>query len=282
MRIFLGRDAIEWGTSHVGEKLRTRAELPGASAFDDAAHALASARAKGVSARELLPLACASSWLVNNAVPSPIFKRWLAAPLRDVWSEFVAAFDGAWAWGTFADEDRAALASAAGLLGIEGHGAGAISKVLALLAPHAVPLMPDAALWFAIDAAPRPDKPDQQSASASAIGTMLDWFTREGQRLEARLGDEAASFAKARPEAHLSPAQVLDRVLWFDSVGHRHFRTKDGAGWYAVKDDARQAVIKLAMPVDAALGSAPLLDLADPRCEALRDTARRMLDEAWA
>jgi hypothetical protein len=36
--------------------------------------------------------------------------------------------------------------------------------------------------------------------------------------------------AKAHAEVPLSGAQALDRLLWFDSEGHRHFSSAAGAG----------------------------------------------------
>lgn len=48
---------------------------------------------------------------------------------------------------------------------------------------------------------------------------MIEWFAdavKEGET-------ELASWAGAHHEVPLRQAQVLDRVLWFDSEGYRHF-----------------------------------------------------------
>jgi hypothetical protein len=48
---------------------------------------------------------------------------------------------------------------------------------------------------------------------------IVGWFAaavKEG-------GAELASLAKAHAEVPLSAAQAPDRLLWFDSEGHRHF-----------------------------------------------------------
>jgi hypothetical protein len=52
-----------------------------------------------------------------------------------------------------------------------------------------------------------------------AFVEMVSWFSaavKEG-------GAELAAWAGAHAEVPLSAAQALDRLLWFDSEGHRHF-----------------------------------------------------------
>ncbi len=256
----LTRQGERWLCPDVAAKLAARAKLPGAFAFDRAAEGLRQARARDVDVRALLPLAFASSWLVNNAAPSPVFQKWLEAPAIDVWCELVAALEQ---WPSLAEDERSLVVGAARALTPSPHGAGAISKVLALLVPDVVPLMPDAALWFALGTPARPENPDAQTASVDALAPMLDWFTQERLRTQLERVDD------------LSPAQVLDRVLWFDSAGYRFFRAKSGAGWYWVIDGDRQGIVRL--------GTAPTTtsephDVASPGDEPWKDEARRALD----
>jgi hypothetical protein len=176
-------------------------------------------------------------------------------------------------WPSQGPEGRARVGTALGALAIEHHGAGALSKVLALLFPEAVPLMPDAALWFAIDAASRPEAPDAQTASIAAFSPMMDWFTRE---VDAN-GDELEELAERASGPPLHAAQVLDRMLWFDSAGYRHFRAKSGAGWWSVSDGERSAIVPAASapesggeePIDLGRSDLPI---------AWRDAALRALD----
>jgi hypothetical protein len=52
-----------------------------------------------------------------------------------------------------------------------------------------------------------------------AFVEIVSWFgaaVKEG-------GAELAAWAEAHMEVPLSAAQALDRLLWFDSEGHRHF-----------------------------------------------------------
>jgi hypothetical protein len=276
--IRLSRDGTIWTCAFGTEKLRARARLPGAFAFDAAAHAVARARAAGIPARELLPLALGSSWLVNSAVPSPIFRRWLTPPLEGAWTELLGALAGGpWSWDERTKAERDAIARAVASLAVDGHGAGAVSKVLALLVPE-VPLMPDAALWFATGSVPRPDKPDAQTAGAEAFVPMMDWFSRETASNEPDLETLAETYGGPP----LTAAQTLDRLVWFESVGYRHFRSKTGAGFFWVKDGEREAVIMLDVPREGAALGDPV-DLTAPECPpAVRDAARRALDLASA
>src|SRR5206468_279724 len=70
----ISRKVGPWKIERAAEKLRLRAELPGACAYDHAAAALSRARAAGIPARELLPAALPASWLVNARVPSETFQ----------------------------------------------------------------------------------------------------------------------------------------------------------------------------------------------------------------
>ena len=96
-------------------------------------------------------------------------------------------------------------------LGDEPYVTEAVSKVLALLVPAAVPLMPAPARAFVLGDAAR-DDPD-------AFGRMVRWFA--GAAMEHAAGLEA--IARDHREVELTGAGVLDRLLWFDSEGHTHF-----------------------------------------------------------
>jgi hypothetical protein len=266
-----------WRIGHGRDKLAARARLPGAFAFDCAAHAIRLARLRDLPPIELLPLALGSSWLVNNPVPSPVFRRWLTPPLAASWLALLELVGGA-PWSTRGDAERAATFAAASALAVDGHGAGALSKVLALLLPDRVPLMPDAAVAFATGLAqqPRPDAPDAQTAPASVLVPMLDW-------LDAHVAANAGALERLAEEHGGAPpldeAQVLDRLLWFDSVGFRHFRTsKAGGGWWPVSDGERSAVVPVSVAPGIELAEGAI-DLGRPDLAAgFRDAALRALD----
>jgi hypothetical protein len=110
-------------------------------------------------------------------------------------------------------ESRKAMLAGIRVLGPEANGVEAISKVLALLVPDAVPLMPGPARKFVLgESAPE---------DATAFIAMIEWFGAAVQQ-----GTELDSWAAAHEEVPLTAAQVLDRLLWFDSEGHRHFPRK--------------------------------------------------------
>jgi hypothetical protein len=267
--------------AQAGEKLRLRNGLPGAHAFDRAAAALASASARGVMAIELLPLVFASSWFVNNAAPSTVYRKWLTPPLIDVWMELGKLLEaGAHGWLSLTDEERTLIQNGIRALALDGHRAGAVSKPLALLAPDAVPLMPDAAVWFALDAVARPEAPDAQTASIDVFSPMMTWFAES----VTSAGTESSLAAIAREHESatglsLSAAQILDRILWFDSVGHRHFRTAKGA-WWCVDDDERHGIVWVAADIEGApLQSTTAIDLArEDLASAWKDAARSALE----
>ena len=204
-------------------KLAFRAGLPGAFAFDQAAHGFRVARSAGVPCRELLAAACASSWLVNSGVPSTSMRRWLEPPLDAVLAELAEALgERACAWASYAEDERAQLSGALSVLATEPRSLGALTKILALLAPESVPMMPDAALRFArVPGAPPEDAArsfDAQTAAASCFAPAMTWFSANVTANEAELAD----VARGRAGPPLAPAQVLDRLLWFDAEGHRH------------------------------------------------------------
>jgi hypothetical protein len=106
-----------------------------------------------------------------------------------------------------------ALPLAVTSLGGEPYVVEAMSKVLALLVPEVVPLMPEAARGFVLgDEA-------KTMAPGAVFARMVAWFAQA----TAAHAPELASLARQHTEVALTGAQALDRLLWFDSEGHRHF-----------------------------------------------------------
>lgn len=210
-------------------KLKLRARLPGASAFDDAASGLRQARAKGTPASALLAPAMAGSWLVNSQVPSPVIQKWLAPKTRAEWVRLVAALESESPAVDDIDGALSAIAQVGGSLG-------AITKVLSLVSLRPVPLMPDAALAHVLRVVPVPSEPDAQTAPVKHFLPMLERF------LAAVSANEPALATLAKENAPtLAPADMLDRLLWFDSVGFRHFKNDQG-GWYWLRLSRTEAV----------------------------------------
>lgn len=260
----LERHGARWIGVGAVEKLALRGRLPGAFSYDCAVRGLARARAAGVAASELLANAFAASWLVNGGTPSPIFRKWLAPPFVEVWSEIANAL-ATTPWSELGPEDRAPLGTALGALMIDGQGVGPVSKALAALAPDAVPLMPDAALCFATGAATRVANADAQTAGAAAFAPMMDWFTKQ-------VGSSAKELADIGRDASLTPAQVLDRLLWFDSAGYMYFED-----WFWVRDGAREAIVKIAAPYEGAERATAIELDAETTPAPFRDEARALL-----
>src|SRR5688572_7579759 len=174
-RIVLSTVHGEWPVAMPEMKLRLRARLPGASAFDDAAAGLRAAREKGVTADALLAPAFAASWLVNSAIPSPLFQKWLAPPMRTRWSSLVERVEGNSAnWLERDPAARAEIDEHIAALAAAGAPLGGISKALAVLSLEPVPLMPDAALALVLRAVPTPKEPDAQTAPTKHFGPMMD------------------------------------------------------------------------------------------------------------
>jgi hypothetical protein len=199
--------------ARAARKLVLRGQLPGARVYDLAADALRRAKAAGATEVDRFTLALPASWLVNSPAISRVLRRWALPPARDAWLDLVRALDGSPERWT-EHGDRQAVFEIVRRLRDEGDeptAIEAISKVLALLVPDVAPLMPPAARAFVLgDAAP---------ADAVTFCAMLDWFADAA----ARWSDALAAIARAADATELSPAQVLDRLLWFDSEGHRHF-----------------------------------------------------------
>jgi len=204
-------DGTKWHLNGGPAKLALRATLPGARVFDLATESLRKARAAGLPILDRLPLALPASWCVNSPAPSTVLRRWALSPQREVWLPLVEVLEEPYSGPLDAESSEAILAGLR-VLGPEVYGVEAISKVLALLVPEAVPLMPAAARAFVLgESAPQ---------DARAFVAMRDWFGAAVEEGKAEL----ASWAEAHREVPLSAAQVLDRLLWFDSEGHRHFQ----------------------------------------------------------
>ncbi len=197
----------EWHVRDPEKRLALRARLPGAFVYDLSADSLRKSKARGTPVVERLPLAFAASWLVNSPAPSRVLLRWSQPPQIDVWIALVGALEGPFE----SEGEWAPVKALIGRLGDEPFLIEAVSKVLALLVPHVVPLMPEPARKFLLGEA--------AGADAAAFAAIGAWFARETRAHAAEL-DECAS---RHEEANLEGAQVLDRLLWFDSEGYRHF-----------------------------------------------------------
>jgi hypothetical protein len=199
-----------WTITGGAEKLALRARLPGAYVFDRASHALRLAEAAEVPLVDRLSLAFPASWLVNAPAPSTAFRRWIDPPLRDAWVTLVEAVKGGGErWLAHGDDVRAEVSRALAAIRSVGQGDEAISKVLAILAPESAPLMPPESVAFVLG-----DSPGDAPFLA-----MLDWFSRAVLAVE----NELIVLARGHRACPLDAAQVLDRLLYFDSIGHRHF-----------------------------------------------------------
>lgn len=281
-------DPLPWRLGMGRAKLQVRGRLPGAFGFDLAADTYRKARAAGLAGADLVALALPGSWMVNNKVPSPVFQRWLQPPLRPTWTRVIDLLSGdADAWLTRGADERATLATdlrtLAGLDAAARGGApdgpapgtaAGLSKVLALLCPDTVPLMDDAALHFALGVVARPDSADTPSADTRSFVPMLDWFAAAVRAATPTL----RALADDHPLAPLSPAQVLDRLLWFETWGFRVCRTP--TPWWWVADGEREAIV----PVPGAGPAAPgvRVELAGVADERWRETARAGLLAVYA
>lgn len=260
-----------WHLGMARAKLQVRGRLPGAFGFDLATATYRAARRAGIPAADLVRMALPGSWMVNNKVPSPVFYRWLQPDVRRVWDRVVDLLAGdcdAWRARTAGERDElaahlttlAALDGAARSAPATGTAAG-LSKVLALLCPDTVPLMDDAALWFALAAVPRPDTAEAPTATTAVFLPMLDWFAAAVRRNADLLAPLAADYTLAP----LSPAQLLDRLLWFETWGFRVCRTP--TPWWWVHDGDREAIV----PVPGA----------DPAPAGARVTIAAVADADW-
>jgi len=266
-----------WRIGFAHAKLAARGALPGAYGYDLAVHALRRARVAGVPAGALVSAAMPVSWMVNSGTTSRIFQRWLSPPLAPLWAELSARLEGGTLrWPTLPAAEREAVARDAATLAGVGTLAG-MSKVLAALHPETVPLMDDAALWYAKDAVPRPASADAPLAGPELFVPMLDWFAESVEAARDPLTDLARHYSTAPLDA----AQVLDRLVWFESWGYRHSHARPGRRWWWVKAGEREAIV----PVDATPPARPAADRVDLETVDAgnwRDEAQAALDGAWA
>ncbi len=215
--ILVSRPGAPWRIERAAEKLLLRARLPGAFVYDRVAHSLRVAEANGMSMEERFVLALPGSWMVNCAASSSVMRRWSEPPLLDTWIALAEAVKGGPEYWLAAVDPRAVVREAlTALLAREVTDLDeAVSKVLALLAPESVPLMPAESVQFALG--PRP--PQADDGPTSRFLEMLDWFARATLEAEASL----VALARTYAPCPLDAAQVLDRLLYFDSIGVQHF-----------------------------------------------------------
>ena len=210
-----------WHVQGAARKLAYRAQLPGARVFDLAARSLRVARLRGVDAVDRFTLALPASWMVNSPATSPVLRRWALPPHRDTCLALIEVLEGGLEEWSADPETPRALRLAIASLGSEPYVIEALSKVLALLVPEAVPLMPPPARAFVLgDAAKDADAPD-------TFARIVEWFARAALDHRADLESVAQQHA-AQVGVELTGGGVLDRLLWFDSEGHKHFPKIDG------------------------------------------------------
>ena len=216
MKTVIQRGDLEatWDLGDVEQKLALRGALPGASIWDDVQRALASL---DVDAR--LSCALPASWMVNNKVTSPALAAWNKGDGQKVWRALVRADD---------DARRTELVTALCDVQSPRLPLAAVSKVWALLDPARVPLLDDAAIAFLCEAIDDPAS-DTSSAGPEHLTASLSAFKRAC--------DDVDLDPRAFDLAH--KAQVIDRLLWFDSYGHRLF-----PGWTRVTSSKRVLVAK--------------------------------------
>jgi hypothetical protein len=213
-------DAFELGDGRAltlndaARKLELRARLPGAHLFDRATQALRQARALGLPLEARLELALASSWLVNSPAPSSALRA-LAEPPRfgalQALAVSLAELEDTPSPGALDELESTVDFLAAGWPDARGRGAEMLSKLLALVVPETVPLLPEPACRFLVGEPP--------ATAGARFVACLGVFRRATLALEPGL----IALAREHTAAVLEPAQVLDRLLWFDSEGFRHF-----------------------------------------------------------
>jgi hypothetical protein len=195
-------------------KLAHRGRLPGARVFDLIAASLGETKARGVAVTDRFVLALPASWLVNSPAVSTVLRRWALAPHLETCLALLEVLDDdGHERGTDAQRDAIALAVTS--LGSEPYVIEALSKVLALLTPDRVPLMPPLARAFVLG--PR------ECDAPNAFGRIVAWF--EAAVIANR--SELEAIAREQAEVPLGAGGVLDRLLWFDTDGHRHFPNVD-------------------------------------------------------
>jgi len=200
-----------WLLEDVLRKLSLRAGLPGARVYDLSASALRTAKEKGVPLADRFALALPGSWLVNSPASSVVMRRWALSPAREPWLRMLEALDadqstfdtGAW---------KEAVRRSWPALGDEAFLIEAVSKLIALLAPDRVPLMPAPARAFVLGE-------HDARTGADAFIDMVEFFVKACRDN----AEDLQLVAEHHAEVPLSGPQALDRLLWFDSEGHRHW-----------------------------------------------------------
>jgi hypothetical protein len=201
--------------------LTFRANLPGASGYDHAAHTIRVLRGGGTPCVDLLPLALPTSWMVNAKATSQTFQAWLRPDGLALWArlfELLPSGLGVDGWEGLSPGARSDITQLLqSLVAVKGASLAAITKVLALFRPELIPLMDDAALWWALETVPEPTTADAPSAAVENFVPMLDWFCRSVRAHE----DALIALAVAHTEHVYDAPQVLDRLLWVASWGNR-------------------------------------------------------------
>lgn len=223
--------SLPFTIERVDDKLRWRASLPGASAWDRAAQSLRLLQAEGAGAMDLLALSLPASWLVDSKASSRTMHRWLSRSYLEPWSvifDVIGRRTLPEDWLVAPTARREAVAEAVATLvhgapdgpplaADDGASLAAVTKTLALLRPQTVPMMDDAALAFALELVPMPATPGRPTAKASAFVPMMDWFARQVAACE----PELYTIAARHELSILDAAQVLDRLVWMESWGNR-------------------------------------------------------------
>lgn len=258
-----------WRVAMPRTKLLVRGNLPGAFGYDLAAQGFRDALARGATLDDVFAAALPASWMVNARATSPVFRRWLTAPMRDAWRALLEHPDAP-------DADVTALVAR---LCTTGQGVAAVSKVLALLRPSCVPLLDDAAIWFARDAVPLPRTADEPSAGAEHFAPMRAWFAGAVREQRDALDDVAKGYSHARLDAH----QTLDRLMWFESWGWRLF-AKLAPGevrWVHLRDGGDEAIVPMrsAPPGDDPLACVDVATVEDPTWRREAREAMRARDD---
>jgi hypothetical protein len=213
-----------WEIAAPAADLAYRGGLPGAFGFDLAANRMRHLQAQGATLLELLPMALPTSWMVNADATSLVFRRWLEPDGQKLWSimgEMMPRDFSHQEWLNLPTSEREAIAQLVRMIAdYGGTSLAAVSKVLALLLPHAIPLMDDPAIRFALNQGPRiPDGTSlpKPSAPSELFLPMMDWFADACTQHETELQAIARDYSLAE----LDGAQVLDRLLWVHSWGNR-------------------------------------------------------------
>jgi hypothetical protein len=199
-----------WHVREAARKLSYRAQLPGARLFDMAGASLRTAKESGVSTSDRFTLALPASWLVNSPAISRVLRRWALEPHRETCLAMIELLEAGPAEWSRDPGSRDAINLGVASLGDEPYVTEALSKILALVVPEAVPLMPLAARAFVLGG--EGDAPD-------GFSRIVDWFARAALANETEL----AEIARSHREVAITGAGALDRLLWFDSEGHQHF-----------------------------------------------------------